>query len=237
MQAADILRMKLQSDRLLALYAQQGVTSTWKAMKGISSDIYSGVERVSWYSSCLIPTYHDVCRQLYSEEKRMLCSIRSLYRYRDVISHMFYLYFQKIVEDSDNGNKHDMARSVESTIAGSIAIMPAGKATRLSLAVALSEALSMSEVVSRSVVERLAARVPNVVWLFQVFGTDQKCALAARRLKYMDEKYYVILYKAELEMLYYFIEPVLSEIIKDVQMERYRKFEEVYEAIMSKYYV
>ncbi len=237
MQAADVLKMKFQSDRLLALYAQQGVTSTWKAMKGIGSDIYSGVERASWYASCLIPAYHDVCKQLYSEDKRMLCSIRSLYRYRDVIGHMLYLYFQKVIEDIDNGNEHDMARSVNSTIAGSIARMPAGKAIRLSLAVALSEMLSMSEVVSRSVVERLAARVPNVVWLFQVFGTDQKCALAARRLKYMDEKYYVILYNAELEMLYYFIEPVLSEVIKNVQMERYRNFDEMYKAIKSKYHV
>jgi hypothetical protein len=47
--------MKLQSDRQLAVYGQQGVISTWKAMKGIGSDIYSGVERVSWYSSCLSP--------------------------------------------------------------------------------------------------------------------------------------------------------------------------------------
>jgi len=206
-------------------------------MKGIGSDIYSGVERASWYASCLIPAYHDVCKQLYSEDKRMLCSIRSLYRYRDVIGHMLYLYFQKIIQDTDNGNEHDMVRAVDTTIAGWVAKMLAGKATRLSLAVALSEALSMSEAVSRSVVERLAARVPNIVWLFQVFGTDQKCALAARRLKYMDEKYYLILYNAELEMLYYFIEPVLSDVIKNVQMGRYRNFDEVYKAVKSKYHV
>ncbi len=53
----------------------------------------------------------------------------------------------------------------------------------------------------------------------------------------MDEKYYLILYSAELEMLYYFIEPVLSEVIKNVQMERYRNFDEVYKAIKSKYHV
>lgn len=53
----------------------------------------------------------------------------------------------------------------------------------------------------------------------------------------MDEKYYVILYNAELEMLYYFIEPVLSEVIKNVQMERYRNFDEMYKAIKSKYHV
>lgn len=54
MKASDYLKMKLQSDRQLAVYGQQGVISTWKAMKGIGSDIYSGVERVSWYSSCLL---------------------------------------------------------------------------------------------------------------------------------------------------------------------------------------
>lgn len=70
MKTSDYLKMKLQSDRQLAVYGQQGVISAWKAMKGIGSDIYSGVERVSWYSSCLIPRYHDVCGQLYSEEKR-----------------------------------------------------------------------------------------------------------------------------------------------------------------------
>lgn len=237
MQASEVLKMKLQSERLLALYAQQGVASTWKAMKGIGSNIYAGVERVSWYSSCLVPDYHEVCRELISEEKRMLCSVRSLYRYRDVIGHMLYLYFQKVIEDIDNGNRNDMARSVNLTVAENVARIPAGKATRLSMAVALSNALSMSGAVSRSVIERLAARVPNVVWLFQVFGTDQKCALAARRLKNIDEKYYAILYSAELEMLYYFIEPVLSEVIQNVQMACYRNFDEVYHAIKSKYHV
>ncbi|WPM84799.1 hypothetical protein QNH14_21000 [Apirhabdus apintestini] len=39
MQASDYLKMKFQSDRQLAVYSQQGVTSTWKAMQG-SEQIY-----------------------------------------------------------------------------------------------------------------------------------------------------------------------------------------------------
>lgn len=62
MYASDYLKMKFQSDRQLAIYGQQGVISTWKAMKNIGSDIYSRVERASWYSSCLIASYHDVCK-------------------------------------------------------------------------------------------------------------------------------------------------------------------------------
>jgi hypothetical protein len=237
MQASDYLKMKLQSDRQLAIYGQQGVTSTWKAMKGIGSDIYSAMERASWYTSCLIPSYHDVCEQLYSEEKRMLYSIRSIYRYRDVIGRMLYLYFEMVINDTENGNEKGKARSVDSKITGLIASMPVSRATRLGLAVALSEALAHSDLVSRAVVERLAARVPNVIWMFQLFGTDQKCALAARRLKMLDPKYYSILYTAELEMLYYFIEPILSEVIKNVQLKFYRDFGELYEDIKGIYHV
>lgn len=237
MKASSYLKMKLQSDRQLAMYGQQGVISTWKAMKEVGSDIYSGVERLSWYSSCLIPSYHDICEQLYSEEKRMMYSIRSIYRYRDVIGHMLYLYFQMVVDDTENGNQKGMMRSADSTTAGIIASMPANRAMRLGLAAAMAEALSMSELVSRGVVERLAARVPNVAWMFQVFGSVQKCALAARRLKMLEPKYYAILYNAELEMLYYFLEPVLSDMIKNVQMKYYQDFDALYYEIKRKYNV
>lgn len=237
MHASDYLKMKFQSDHQLAIYGQQGVTSTWKAMKGIGSDIYSGVERASWYSSCLIPSYHDVCKELYTEEKRMIYSIRSIYRYRDVIGHMLYLYFQMVIGDAENGNQKSVVRHADTKVAEVIASMPAGRATRLGFAVALSEALSMSDVVSRPVIERLAARVPNVVWLLQLFGTDQKCSLAARRLQTLDPKYYAVLYNAELEMLYYFVESFLSEIIKKVQVKFYHNFDELYDSIKSTYHV
>jgi hypothetical protein len=171
------------------------------------------------------------------EEKRMMYSIRSIYRCRDVIVHIFYLYFQMVIDDTETGNSKGIVRSVDSTATRVVARMPESRAVQLGLAVILAEALSMSDLVSRAVVERLAARVPGVVWMFQIFGTDQKCALAARRLKTLDPKYFAILYNAELEMLYYFLEPVLSEVIKNVKIKFYQDFDECYNAIKSKYHV
>lgn len=167
----------------------------------------------------------------------MMYSIRSIYRYRDVIVHIFYLYFQMVIDDTENGNSKGIVRSVDSTATRVVARMPESRAVQLGLAVTLAEALSMSDLVSRAVVERLAARVPGVVWMFQIFGTEQKCALAARRLKTLDPKYFAILYNAELEMLYYFLEPVLSEVIKNVKIKFYQDFDECYNAIKSKYHV
>ena len=68
----------------------------------------------------------------------------------------------------------------------------------------------------------------------QLIGADQKCALAARRLKTVDPKYYSILYAAQLEMLYYFIEPFLSDLIKKVQMGFYKDFEAIYDELKDK---
>jgi len=234
MKASDYLMMKFQSDRQLAIYGQQGVAGTWRALKGIGSDIYSGMERVSWYSSCLIPRYHDVCDELLSEEKRMYLSILSIYRYRDVIAQMLYLYFESIISESENGNEQDCVRKTDSKVTGLVKNIPTSKAARLAIAWALAKSLSESGLLSEIVIERLARRVPNVVMALQLIGTDQKCALAARRLKTLDPKYYAILYASQLEMLYYFFEPFLSELIKKVQMGFFGGFDAIYNDLKDK---
>lgn len=237
MQAADVLKMKFQSDRLLALYAQQGVTSTWKAMKGIGSDIYSGVERASWYASCLIPACHDVCGGLISEEKRMLCSILSVFRHRDVIAHMFKLYFEMIIDDCSAGNKTNRIRHANAKITEAATSIPTGRATRLALSLMLAHSLAASDIVSQTAIKRLSRRIPTIVMAFQLFGTEQKCALAARRLKALDAKYYAVLYQAEVEMLYYFIEPVLSTLITKHQLQFHHDFDGFYSFIKEAFHV
>jgi hypothetical protein len=237
MQASDYLKMKFQSDRQLAVYSQQGVTSAWKAMKGIGSDIYSGVERAGWYSSCLIPGYHDVCQELISEEKRMYLSVRSIFHYHDVMAHILNLYFEMLINDSKDGNKSGKIRKADVKVAKMAVNIPAGKATRLALALALSKALSESGFLSKVVIEQLSRRTPTAVLAFQLFGTDQKCALAARRLKSLDPKYFAILYNAEVEMLYYFVEPLLSDIIKKYHAAFYKNFDELFDDIKREFNV
>lgn len=160
MQATDYLKMKFQSDRQLAIYGQQGVAGTWRALKGIGSDIYSGMERVSWYSSCLIPSYHDVCDELLSEEKRMYLSILSLYRYRDVIAHMLYLYFESVITDSENGNEQNRARTMDSKVTGLVNNIPTSKAARLAIAWGLAKSLSESGLLSELERNRSALLLP-----------------------------------------------------------------------------
>ncbi|HFN3823956.1 TPA: hypothetical protein ACHFP2_000465 [Enterobacter hormaechei] len=217
MKASDYLRIKFQSDRHLALTMQNAIGGILRSAKGVASDIYSGIERVSWYSSCFIPQYNDVCQELKAEEIRTLYSIESIFKHADVIAHIFYLYLKTICDDIEDGNAEGSARKLIKRIAEFSSHMNVAGATRYAFATAASVALSHSSLISEIVVERLSAKLPQGVFALQFYGIQQKCALAARHLKAINPDYYWILYQAKLEMLYYFCEPILSKLFKKMK--------------------
>lgn len=239
MNASDYLRVKFQSDRQLALYFQHGTKSFVSAAGDLISDMYSGVERVSWYSSCLIPKYHDVCRELITEEKRLVLSLKNIFKYKNVIAFMLYLYFKKTINNSKDNNELKNGKSRiqnrVTTITSVITKKPVSMATRLALAYSLSESLAASGVVTRIVAEKLSTTVRYTALSLQTMGIDQKAAIAARKLKITDPEYYWILYKFEVEMLYYFIAPLLNKIIEDVKNCTYNNFDELSKALQEMY--
>ncbi|NOJ99333.1 hypothetical protein HMI51_41410, partial [Corallococcus coralloides] len=168
----------------------------------------------SWYASCLIPQYNDVCQQLKSEEIRTAYSIMSIFRYRDVIAHMLYLYFQTLCEDIKEGNINGSAQQLIRRTTGLMAHMTAAGGTRFAIAAAVAEAIAQSAFLKKSVAQKLAGKMPVGTYLLQIYGIQHKVAMAARTLKATAPNYYWLLYQAKLEMLYYFIEPALSEFIQ-----------------------
>lgn len=49
----------------------------------------------------------------------------------------------------------------------------------------------------------------------------------------MDPEYYWILYQEKLEMLYYFIEPLLAKIIKEVKSKTFSNIDELTDFIQG----
>lgn len=235
MQASDYLRMKFNSDRHLALLGQRARQGVMQSARGVASDIYSGIERASWYSSCFIPGYNDVCQELRAEEIRSFYSIESIFRYHDVIAHMLYLYFQLVCDDIGQGNQDGSARKFIKKMTGVAAHMNVAGGTRYAFASAASVAIAQSNFMKKIVVERLSSRVSQAVFVLQFYGIQQKSALAARHLKAMSPDYYWLLYQAKLEMLYYFIEPLLAEIIKRVTASAFSNLDALADYIHRSY--
>lgn len=227
MTASDYLRLKYTSDRHLAMTTQNAIGGVMQSARGVASDIYSGIERVSWYSSCFIPKYNDICQELKAEEIRTVYSIQSIFRYRDVIAHMLYLYFKLVCDDVEEGNKEGSARKFIRNVAGLAAQINVAGGTRYAFAEAAAGALAHSNFLSKIVVERVSAKMPKVVFGLQYFGMEQKAALAARHLKVMCPDYYWVLYQAKLEMLYYFAEPILEVMIKKTLSRTFKTLDEL----------
>lgn len=237
MHASDYLRMKLQSDRHLAMSVQNGFRGVIQTAKGVASDIYAGIERASWYTSCLIPQYHEVCHELAREEIRMLYSIASVFQHRDVLQHMLYLYFESIFDDIHNGNRSGRVRHLSRNAANLAAQSMTAAGTRYVVAESLALALAHSQFLTESVAKRLSGKLSVSTFALQMFGIEQKAAMAARRLKALAPDYYWMLYSARLEMLYYFIEPVMVDIINTVNMKTFSNSEELSEELRRKFNV
>ncbi|WP_072929341.1 hypothetical protein [Nissabacter archeti] len=235
MGASDYLRARFQHDRHLALSLQHGFERVMQSAEDVSSALYSGLERISWYSSCFIPGYDAVCDELLSEELRTLYSIQSLFKHHDVIRQMLFLYFKSVCDDIKEGNPEGAARQFVANgtyLAGSTFT---AKMTRHAFAYSISSALAQSEIIQKTVIQRLAAKTHAAAYTFYFFGIEQKAALSARRLKALDPDYYWMLYQAKMEMLYYFIEPVLSEIIREVKQNPFGNLDDLASFIGDKH--
>lgn len=148
---------------------------------------------------------------------------------------MLYLYFQTVCDDVEEGSPSGSARNLVRKAAGLASHMGVTSGTRYAIAAALSESLAQSQFMSKVIAEKLAGRIPFAVFVAQVYGIEQKAAMAARGLKALEPAYYWILYQAKLEMLYYFIEPVLSGIIKKVKLGAFDNLDELTNEIKEKY--
>ncbi|WP_312584427.1 hypothetical protein [Atlantibacter sp.] len=107
----------------------------------------------------------------------------------------------------------------------------------MAMSYALAKVIEGSGVASTLIIQRISKLAPHFIMGLQLYGIGQEAAMAARHLKIIEPRYYSILYNAQLEMLYYFIEPILVDIIQKVQSKTYKNLDELYEALASKYNV
>lgn len=214
MNVSSYLKVKLDAERKIADALTKGVREVPGTSRKTLDDIYHGAERASWYSSCFFDKYQDVCKELGKEDVRMFIAIQQLYKRKDVILDIFTAYVKHVLKD-DSGEPPE--RKFARDGANIVSTMVTANVTKMVLAYTLAKGLSESISLSLSV--RTFAN-DKAVWLLnglQYYGKIQKAAMAARRLRIIDPAFYFILYHMKIEMLYLFIEPVLSKIIKDIK--------------------
>ncbi len=80
MYISSIIKHKTTSERDAAIALDRALSRVGKDSKSVLNDVKAGVERASWYSSCLFDKYQDICSELKSEDARFIKSIFEIYK-------------------------------------------------------------------------------------------------------------------------------------------------------------
>ncbi|UWS33547.1 hypothetical protein [Erwinia pyrifoliae] len=134
MYISSIIKFRTTSERDAAIALDKAVNDVSSNSVGTLEDIKAGVERASWYSSCLFDKYDDVCSGLKGEDRRFIKAIFEIYKRRDIIADMIRMYIEAELKTADRSE----IQSIDAKLAKNLVGYSGGKLTKTAIANSLS---------------------------------------------------------------------------------------------------
>ncbi|AIK12056.1 hypothetical protein WCU81_18840 [Pectobacterium atrosepticum] len=209
MQLSEYLKYKMESDKVLATHLGD-ITKKLKSNSiSLTTDLYSGMERTSWYSSCLFEKYNDVCQELQYEDSRMVSAIKKVFKRDDVILDMVKIYTDNLMKDFDENKQKTIAKA----ILGVTSEFSTNRVIKESISYALAKFISTTLNFNASLRKTINQTSYWAITVTAFYGKVQKAAMSARHLRDINPALYALFYAQKLEMLYFLIEPILLPYI------------------------
>lgn len=205
MLTSEYLKSKMEADRVIASQLESMTKKLKDNTISLTTNLYSGIERTSWYSSCLFEKYNDVCEELKFEDCRMFFSIVEVYKREDVILDMVKAYVDILMKNFDEHKQLMIAKSVLGTTSEIII----NRAIKESIAYLLAKSITSSFGFGAIVRKKINTYSLHGITITAFYGKVQKAAMSARHLRDINPPLYWSLYSMKIEMLYFLIEPVL----------------------------
>ncbi|PWC16284.1 hypothetical protein DDT52_18960 [Brenneria roseae subsp. roseae] len=205
MLTSEYLKSKMEADRVIASQLESMTKKLKDNTISLTTNLYSGIERTSWYSSCLFEKYNDVCEELKFEDRRMFFSIVEVYKREDVILDMVKAYVDILMKNFDEHKQLMIAKSVLGTTSEIII----NRAIKESIAYLLAKSITSSFGFGAIVRKKINTYSLHGITITAFYGKVQKAAMSARHLRDINPPLYWSLYSMKIEMLYFLIEPVL----------------------------
>lgn len=211
---SDSIITSLQAERILALKLDKALAGVKNNVTSTLKQMGDGVTRASYYTSCFMENYQDVCAKLKHDDVRFISGLIQLYKDRDVIFEMIYLYIEVHFKNKSEGRVQHILRKL---VSAGVYLSTTGLTNRLliiSVATAVCQSYSFHAIVygrishARSLI--LKGSVTASAISFSVYGLVHEAANCADNLKKFNAFYYQALYERNLEMMYFIIEPLIT---------------------------
>lgn len=206
---SSIVKFKLETDRSAAVALDRAVKGVMQSSGSTLEDVRSGVERASWYSSCLFDKYKDVCKELSTEDQRFIKCIYEVYKRKDIIADIIRMYIEdelKYVSDSQ-------IKSLDVKLTKCLANYRSSRLTKMAIANTLSIIVVNSFGFKNEVMVQLNRYSFVIVTAASLYGKVQTAALAARKLRTISPQLYNTLYMNNMEMLYFLVSEKIDKAL------------------------
>ena len=215
--AKNYLQLKMQSNKQLAIALTNSLRDMHEDHMATLEKVKQGTQRLVSYGACLMPDeyYRNACRDTWREDKRLVLALGEIYNRKDVTLDMVEIYFRKTLIRLGEQKSTDLITNIHNLL-GKAADHASAKASKLALSFTLANLIINSKDFKQNHIRLVNSFSTWFVNGATLYSKAQVAASAANRLKFQDPQYYQALYKENIEMLYFLIEPQMSEIIYQV---------------------
>ncbi|KUQ16353.1 MULTISPECIES: hypothetical protein [Enterobacter] len=215
--AQNYLQLKMQSNKKLAIALTNSLRDMHEDHMATLEKVKQGTQRLVSYGACLMPDeyYRNACRDTWREDKRLVLALGEIYNRKDVTLDMVEIYFRKTLIRLGEQKSTDLITNIHNLL-GKAADHASAKASKLALSFTLANLIINSKDFKQNHIRLVNSFSTWFVNGATLYSKAQVAASAANRLKFQDPQYYQALYKENIEMLYFLIEPQMSEIIYQV---------------------
>lgn len=215
--AQNYLQLKMQSNKQLAIALTNSLRDMHEDHMATLEKVKQGTQRLVSYGACLMPDeyYRNACRDTWREDKRLVLALGEIYNRKDVTLDMVEIYFRKTLNRLGEQKSKDLITNIHNLL-GKAAEHASAKASKLALSFTLANLIINSRDFKQNHIKLVNSFSTWFVNGATLYSKAQVAASAANRLKFQDPQYYQAIYKENIEMLYFLIEPQMSEIIYQV---------------------
>lgn len=201
-----LLAEKLEADQYLAQILDKSISEVKKQSLEQSELIYKGIERVSWYASCFLDNYQDVCASQKIEDIRFGEGLVQIVKRKDVIYDMIYIYIKNMTISLSD----ERVRNISNILNRFGAIYASNSFTNKYFAFVMTGIVCNGFGMRSLIASKFNKRATLAAAMLSIYGHVQTASEAARNLKNRNSIYYNELYREKLEMLYFIIEPLID---------------------------
>lgn len=205
----------IETERILALKLDEALVGVKDNIIATLKQIGNGATRASYYTSCFMDNYQDVCSKLKQEDVRFIAGLIQLVKDRNVIFEMIRIYIEVHFKNKTEGRVQHILRKI---VGAGVHISSAGLTNRLliiAVATLICQSYSFHSIVygrinrAKSIV--LKGSVTTAAIVLNIYGLVQEAANSAGNLQKFNAFYYNALYERNLEMMYFLIEPAITK--------------------------